>query len=404
MNKEKYLSQRNTLLEEAQALIDAGDFKAFNEKKSEIEKLDDDFEKAAREQANLNALKDNSKIVDIKNQGTSVIYGTKIDSTNNAQTEDILNSVEYRKAFMNYVINGTPIDGQFKNEAGPTKKSDVGAVIPETVLTKIIEKIQATGMILPLVTRTSYQSGVSIPTSSVKPVATWVAEGATSEKQKKSTGTIVFGAYKLRCAVSNSLEVEVMALPIFESTLIKNVAEAMVIALETAILKGTGSGQPKGLLKETVEEGQNIDIARSESPEIEQLEDAEAALPLAYENGAVWLMTKKTFMKYASLKDSSGQPIGRVNYGIAGKIERMLLGRTVILNDYMDSYVDTPDSDITVAALFRMEDYILNTNYDMGIKKYEDNETDDIVTKAVMLADGKVVDKHSLVTITKKSS
>lgn len=404
MNKEKYLSQRNTLLEEAQALIDAGDFKAFNEKKAEIEKLDGDFENAAREQANLNALKDNSKIVDIKNQGTGVIYGTKIDSTNNAQTEDILNSVEYRKAFMNYVINGTPIDGQFKNEAGPTKKSDVGAVIPETVLTKIIEKIQATGMILPLVTRTSYQSGVSIPTSSVKPVATWVAEGATSEKQKKSTGTIVFGAYKLRCAVSNSLEVEVMALPIFESTLIKNVAEAMVIALETAILKGTGSGQPKGLLKETVEEGQNIDIARSESPEIEQLEDAEAALPLAYENGAVWLMTKKTFMKYASLKDSSGQPIGRVNYGIAGKIERMLLGRTVILNDYMDSYVDTPDSDITIAALFRMEDYILNTNYDMGIKKYEDNETDDIVTKAVMLADGKVVDKHSLVTITKKSS
>lgn len=404
MNKEKYLSQRNTLLEEAQALIDAGDFKSFNEKKAEIEKLDDDFENAAREQANLNALKDNSKIVDIKNQGTGVIYGTKIDSTNNAQTEDILNSVEYRKAFMNYVINGTPIDGQFKNEAGPTKKSDIGAAIPETILTKIIEKIQATGMILPLVTRTSYQSGVSIPTSSVKPVATWVAEGATSEKQKKSTGTIVFGAYKLRCAVCNSLEVEVMALPIFESTLIKNVAEAMVIALETAILKGTGSGQPKGLLKETVEEGQNIEIARSESPEIEQLEDAEAALPLAYENGAVWLMTKKTFMKYASLKDSSGQPIGRVNYGIAGKIERMLLGRTVILNDYMDSYVDTPDSDITVAALFRMEDYILNTNYDMGIKKYEDNETDDIVTKAVMLADGKVVDKNSLVTITKKSS
>lgn len=305
---------------------------------------------------------------------------------------------------MNYVINGTPIDGQFKNEAGPTKKSDVGAVIPETVLTKIIEKIQATGMILPLVTRTSYQSGVSIPTSSVKPVATWVAEGSTSEKQKKSTGTIIFGAYKLRCAVSNSLEVEVMALPIFESTLIKNVAEAMVIALETAILKGTGSGQPKGLLKETVEKGQNIEIARAESPEIEQLEDAEATLPLAYENGAVWLMTKKTFMKYASLKDGSGQPIGRVNYGIAGKIERMLLGRTVILNDYMDSYVDTPDSDITVAVLFRMEDYILNTNYDMGIKKYEDNETDDIVTKAVMLADGKVVDKHSLVTITKKSS
>ena len=34
MNKEKYLAQRNTLLEEGQALINAGDFKGFNEKKA----------------------------------------------------------------------------------------------------------------------------------------------------------------------------------------------------------------------------------------------------------------------------------------------------------------------------------------------------------------------------------
>ena len=40
-----------------------------------------------------------------------------------------------------------------------------------------------------------------------------------------------------------------------------------------------------------------------------------------------------------------------------------------------------------------------NTNYAMGVKKYEDNDTDDKVTKGIMLADGKVVDKNSLVTI-----
>ena len=51
-----------------------------------------------------------------------------------------------------------------------------------------------------------------------------------------------------------------------------------------------------------------------------------------------------------------------------------------------------------------MKDYILNTNLNMTIKKYEDNDTDDQVTKAIMLVDGKVVDKNSLVTITKKSA
>ena len=195
-----------------------------------------------------------------------------------------------------------------------------------------------------------------------------------------------------------------MSLPVFERTLIANVSEAMVKAIEQAILNGTGEGQPKGILTETVATGQNIDIAKTGSPAYKNLVDAEAALPLAYENGAVWLMTKKTFMEYAGLTDSTGQPIGRVNYGINGKIERMLLGRTVVCNDYMANYVASPSSDTIVAALFNMKDYILNTNLNMTIKKYEDNDTDDQVTKAIMLVDGKAVDINSLVTITKKSA
>ena len=38
----------------------------------------------------------------------------------------------------------------------------------------------------------------------------------------------------------------------------------------------------------------------------------------------------------------------------------------------------------------------------MTVKTYEDNDTDATVTKAIMLVDGKVVDKNSLVTVTKK--
>lgn len=47
---------------------------------------------------------------------------------------------------------------------------------------------------------------------------------------------------------------------------------------------------------------------------------------------------------------------------------------------------------------------MLNTNYAMGVKKYEDNETDDQVTKGIMLVDGKVVDKNSLVVLEKIQS
>jgi HK97 family phage major capsid protein len=305
---------------------------------------------------------------------------------------------------MNYVTKGTPITGEFKNAAGPTKTTDVGEMIPETVLSRIIEKMEATGMILPLVTRTSYKGGLTIPTSTVKPTASWVAEGVTSEKQKKSLGgSITFAYHKLRCAISNSLEVDVMALPVFETTFVNNVVEAMTKALEQSIINGSGTGQPKGILTETVASGQNIDVAKAAKLDYNVLISAEAALPLAYENGAVWFMTKKTFMSFIGIVDTNGQPIARVNYGINGSSERTLLGRRVILNDYMTSYDPTGATTHVFAFLFNPTDYVLNSNLNMTIKRYEDNDTDDMITKALMLVDGKVVDVNSLVTLTKKN-
>lgn len=405
MEKEKYLEMRNGLYNEAEKLINEGKIEEANNKMQEITNLDNKFEDEAKALANLNAMKDKAVVSNLSNSSVNVQGSKVIEGINNEANEtDFTNSVEYRKAFMNYAVNGTPIPAEFKNQNANTKTSDVGEVIPETVLSKIVEKMEATGMIFPLVTRTSYKGGVKIPTSTVKPTATWVSEGSGSDKQKKTTSYISFGYNKLRCAVSMSLEVSTMALAFFETTFINNVTEAMVKALEQSIIDGDGSGKPNGILSETVEAGQNVDIAKTGSPAYKNLIDAEAALPLAYENGAVWFMSKKTFMEYSGLTDSTGQPIGKVNYGIGGKIERMLLGRTVICNDYMPSYAATVNSDTVVAFLFNPKDYVLNTNLNMTIKRYEDNDTDDMITKAIMLVDGKVVDKNSLVTITKKSA
>jgi len=317
-----------------------------------------------------------------------------------AVEDDKYGTMEYRRAFMAYALRGTPIPAEFRADA-ITTTTDVGAVIPTTTLNTIIDKLEATGMILPLVTRTAYRGGLSIPVSSAKPTATWVNEGAGSETQKKTVakeGMITFAYYKLRCAVAVSLEVDTMALSAFESTLINNVVEAMTKALEQAIVSGDGLGKPKGILAETPADGQSID---STAPSYADLIAAEAALPQAYENGAVWCMSKKTFMQYYGLTDETGQPIGRVNYGIAGKPERSLLGRPVVVCDYVPSYTAGMTAGTVFAFLFNFKDYVLNTNYTMGIKKYEDNETDDLVTKAIMLVDGKTVDKNSLVVIKK---
>ena len=319
------------------------------------------------------------------------------------QNGDKYGSMAYRKAFMQYVCRGTAIPAEYRSDAISTT-TDVGATIPTTVLNQIVEKLENTGMILALVTRTAYKGGVSIPVSTVKPTATWVNEGAGSDKQKKDIakdGMITFAYHKLRCAVAVSLEVDTMAISAFETLLINNIVEAMTKALEQSIIDGNGTGKPKGILAETPAEGQTV---KSAAPAYADLIAAEAALPQAYENGAVWCMSKKTFMSYYGLTDTNGQPIGRVNYGIAGKPERTLLGRAVVCCDYVKSYDKSLAAGTKFGFLFNFKDYVLNTNYAMGVKKYEDNETDDQVTKGIMLVDGKVVDKNSLVVLEKIQS
>ena len=304
-------------------------------------------------------------------------------TTRNAKTESGTATVEYRKAFQQFMATGKMA------QRDSTTTTDVGTAIPENLVNQILEKAETLGTVLNLVTHTAFAVGQSIPTDSIKPVATWVAEGAGSDAQKKGSGALItFAAYKLRCEVRMSEEVANMALSAFEALFVKQVAEAMVRAKETSIISGDGNGKPTGILTVAVAEGQAVEGALS----YKLLCDAEAALPQEYEANAKWAMTKKQFMAFVGMVDSQKQPIARVNYGIDGKPERYLLGREVVLTPAM--------ADQTVnAIIFDFSDYVLNTNYNLGISHAKDWDNEDHKTKAVEAVDGKVIDNGSLVTV-----
>lgn len=304
-----------------------------------------------------------------------------------------VDSIEYRTAFMNYVTRNIPIPAELRADAN-TLTTDVASVIPTVIVNRIIEGITACGMILPLVTRTSYAAGVVIPTSSVKPVASWVSEGAGSDRQKKTTGKITFSYYKLRCEISMSMEVGVMAISAFENAFVANVVDAMTVAIEKGILAGTGSGQPTGILNATPT---NVITCKGASVGYADLVAMEAALPIEYDATAKYFMTKAQFMSFVGMVDSNGQPIARVDWGFEGKPSRMLLGREVIVHPYADEMGDY------IAGIYDFRDYVLNTVYDMGIQKKQSWETEDLLTKAVMSVDGKPVDLSSLVVLQAKA-
>lgn len=357
--------------------------------KIDMKSIQEELKKLDAEQREIEEREKVAENINFGKAGNTVVERRKPEMA----TVNPYESEEYRSAFMNYVVKGTPIPAEFR---AATTTSDAGALVPPTTLNRVVEKIRSYGNILPLVTRTAYKSGLAIPTSDVKPTATWVAEGATSDKQNKAFGTITFSHFKLRCAVSVTLEAENMTLSAFDDVIVNNIAEAMAVALESAVINGTGSGQPTGILKD-LSKGTTFNV---ESLTYKTLTDAEAAVPQAYEAGSVWVMNKQTFMQFVEMTDSAGQPIARINAGINGVPQRTLLGRNVVLCDYLPTYASTLTKSQVFAFIYRMKDYVLNTNYSVAMKVYEDNDTDDIVRKSIMIADGKPVDTSSLVLLT----
>lgn len=348
------------------------------------------------------------------NPVAAIAYGEK------RTDEEGTASLEYRKAFQKYMATG-------KMEAradvtGKTTDTNVSTVIPQNLVTKIMEKFEQLGVIYNLVTKTSYAVGQAIPTDGVKPTATWVGrntttpasstsgEGATSDSQNKTLGALItFAHYKLRCEIRYTEEVDRMTLPAFEALFVKQVGEAMLRAQEFAVVEGDGYGMPTGILNETPNTGNALTIDATDGLTYEKLCECEAAIPTEYEGGTKWCMTKKTFMQFIAMTDQQGQPIARVNYGINGKPERTLLGRDVVLyipqsGSKLKDYSASAAASTLVAFLFDFSDYVLNTNYDLGIKHAQDWDNEDHKTKAVLACDGKVIDKGSLITLSTASA
>ena len=398
-----YTEKRAQLMAKAQEAINSGDMELFKKLKAEIEKLDADEEARITAQANLDAMNG----IRLSAQSPAQFAGTQgvqlTDGGAAAPATDLFNTVEYRTAFMNNMVHGTPIPAKFTNTDYTTTSTTAGTIVPTTLYEKIVAKLENAGEIFARVFKTSFPTALVIPTLSVKPTAAWTDEDAGSARQKLTTDKLQFAGYKLECKVALSLFMTTVSLEKFEAQFIDLISEAMIIAIETKIIAGNGSGCPKGILAETPVSGQALDIAAASGLTYQTILDAEAALPAAYKN-AVWLMTKKSFFAFMGITDDNGQPIARINAGLSKAQEYTLNGRHVCLTDgYMSSYASSVTADTIFAALFDLAFYVFNEVLGIVIKRYIDEDTDNTILKAVMLADGKVIDKNSLVTLTKKA-
>ena len=377
-----------------------------NDEKADLDAIETELKSLADEEKELRRRLDVAAGIQA---GTVEARGIEsIARLEKAESRDVdpHDTMEYRRAFMEYVTRGKKSDVLEFRADETTLPSDIGAVIPTTILNRIVEKMEETGRIWSRVTKTSIQGGVEIPVSTAKPTAVWLAAGQMAEKQKKVVNAkISFSYHKLQVRVAVELVAGTVALPVFEATVADNIAEAMVKALDAAIISGTGTGQPLGIANHNVPSSRVVTLSPEEFGKYETWPAVFAKVPRSYRSGVALIMNDADWHKYiVGMTDTTGQPIARVNYGLDGTIEERFLGREVIAVEDLLPSIDEADAGEVVGILVRLSDYMVNSNMAITYRRYFDENTDEWISKATMIADGKLADPNGVVLIKKASS
>ena len=320
---------------------------------------------------------------------------------NETKSADEKRSLEYRKAFRSLVTKNIPIPAELRES---TTTSDVGDVIPENLIAEIIDRSKDIGMIFNEVQHTSYPVGQEIPKANFRPAVKYVAEGAGNANQKagETTGRIKFSHYKADCRIAWTQETSVMTLEQWETYFVEKVVEAVTYWKENEIVNGKGESQSNitGILSQTPVFAIEKDVLT-----YTDLLEFEGNLP-AKKDSAKWYMSKKTFFNtFKSILDDNGNPVASLNMGTDKKLVYNILGREVV---FIDEYIGNHNGagvkagQIT-AFMYDFADYCFNENYNLGIKRRENWENDDMELKAVFACDGKPIYTDSLIVLKRKT-
>lgn len=310
---------------------------------------------------------------------------------------------EYRAAFMEYVCRGVEIPAELRTDA-VTGTTDASAVIPTTLMHEIVQKMDTYGNIYKAVRKLNVQGGISIPILSIKPEATWVGEGKSESQKIAADDTVTFSYYGVECKIAQTLLANAVTITEFQDLFVPLATEAIIKAVEKAIMKGSGTKQPLGIINDTrIPKANIITITPTEFASWDGWhKKVKAKMKKAYRNGS-FIMNQSTFDGHIDgMVDKNGQPIGRTNYGINGEETYRFLGKTVetVEDDLIASWDDAAEGDV-VAVFVNLTDYVINTNKQMTTVKWVDNDTNEVKNKCIMICDGKLVDCNGVLVIKK---
>ena len=326
---------------------------------------------------------------------------------------DALSTMEYRKAFKAFVQNGTKSD-LLKRADAEHVSGDLGVLLPNTVVNEIIKGVEKVyGQLYARVKKTNVKGGVQYPIGAFTASMYWDGtagndkEHGVSEKQKAGgvTDYVQFTYHIGEIRIAQSLLQTVVTVEAFEREIVNALVEAYVKAMDEAILNGDGVKQPEGILVEAAKGGAGrIPTANVITFTAEEMEDWKswqkklfAKIPLSMRKlRPEFVMTAETWeSNIMTLEDTNGRPVYRETYNPETGDEKCTFkGRAVTLIEEggIKSF-DTASAGEYFGMLWVAEKaYLINSNMQFSYNKYFDEDSNQYVTKALVICDGKVLD------------
>ncbi|OUM85693.1 MAG: hypothetical protein BAA01_09500 [Bacillus thermozeamaize] len=249
------------------------------------------------------------------------------------ERDAILATPEYRSAYLKRLL-GRDLT-EVEQRVLTTAANSAGAAVPTTTLNKIIDKLRQTSALFPRITVSYVPGNLSLVVANAKNAAAWKAEGTDGTPADDTVVSVNLAGYELIKLVEISAAAQAMTIDAFEAYIASEIGRQMAIAVENAILNGTGSGQPTGILTGITWDANNShEWAAGSAITYDDLVDGLALLPTMYHPNAVFVMNRKMlFGGVRKIKTDDKQPIFTYNPQDAAR--NSILGYPVIVDDYM---------------------------------------------------------------------
>lgn len=378
--------------------------KELQEAKDELEGGKEEEE--GGEDSNTEGSEEQGISTNSRNFNPLAAYDTNKNVQNNKRSENILDSLEYRQAFMEYVKTGKWHMEKRANEV--ITSNDIGKIIPNTIMQELIKELKTYGQLYNKVRKLNIQGGVEFPISELVPTVKWIGEEEVSDTQKAPTikTTVSFSYYIAEARISQSLLSSIVSLPILESEIAKLLAEAFIKEFDNFIINGTGAGQPTGILNDNrIKQTNKIKFTDADIADWTQFrKKLFAKIPLAYRGQGVLVMTVGTWeSNIMTLRDDNNRPLYTETYDpVTGNLTCRFNGREVILvePDILKDY-DTAAKGEAFMIYFRPSDYAINSNLEIGFTRYFNQDTNKWQNKGLTICDGKLIDVNGVYVMQK---